>query len=74
MSTKCPLYLGHALLQLLRYLMQPEEVLQVAQLGLILRPTRVHSLYDRGHVTEHDRVHQRADQHRHHREYLTKGD
>jgi hypothetical protein len=48
----------HPLLQLLRNLVQSEEVLKVPPLGLIKGPPRVHPLNDGGHVSEHDGVHQ----------------
>lgn len=50
--------------------MQSKELLQVPQLGLILRTPRVHPLDDCGHITEHDGVHQGSDQHHKHGEDL----
>jgi len=49
----------HALLELARDVVRAEEVLELARLGLVDGSTRVHSLYDRRHVAEHQRVHQR---------------
>lgn len=48
----------HPLLELLRYLVQREEILKVPPLGLVQRPSRVHPLNYRRHVTEHHGVHQ----------------
>lgn len=55
---RCLKVVLHPLLQLVGYLMQREKVFEIPPFGLIERSSRVHSLYYRGHVTEHNRVHQ----------------
>ena len=47
-----------------------EEVFEVPRLRVIYGAARVHALDDRSHVTEHQGVHERADEHRDHREDL----
>ena len=49
----------HALFEVPRNVVSAEEVFEVAGLGLVDRSPSVHSLYDRRHVSEHQRVHQR---------------
>lgn len=47
----------HALLQWSRYVVSPEEILQISSLGLVDGSSSVHALYDRRYVTEHQSVH-----------------
>ena len=48
----------HSLLEMSWNVVSAEEVFEVARLGLVDGSPSVHSLYDRGHVTKHQRVHQ----------------
>jgi len=49
----------HALLELSRNVVRAEEVFEFARLALVDGTSSVHALYDRRHVSEHQRVHQR---------------
>jgi len=60
---RCLEVLLHALLERPRNVVCAEEVFEVPRLGLVDGSSSIHALYDGGHVTEHEGVHQRCHPH-----------